>query len=166
MLKIHDNISHIKGVIATRCKHRYTGKFEVFITAGCGHWRCSGISSVCLRAPIEAQWCVSKIAIIGSDNGLSPGRHKTITQTNAGILLTQTLRTNFSEIFSKIHNGPNRMVFILCQCWPHVRRSLLPIIMLPDGDFLKHCTYVFFLSFFFFDYLGECSHWGNIGRMT
>ena len=35
--------------------------------------------------------CVSKLFIIGSDNGLSPGRHQTITWTNAGILLIQDL---------------------------------------------------------------------------
>ena len=31
--------------------------------------------------------CVSKLTIIGSDNGLSPGRHQAIIWTNAGILL-------------------------------------------------------------------------------
>ena len=30
MLKIHDNIPHIKGVIATRVKHKCTGKFLSF----------------------------------------------------------------------------------------------------------------------------------------
>ena len=42
--------------------------------------------------------CVSKLIIIGSDNGLSPGRRQTIIWTNAGILLIRPLRTNFSEI--------------------------------------------------------------------
>ena len=37
--------------------------------------------------------------IIGSDNGLLPGRHKAIIGTNAGILLIGPLRTNFNEIF-------------------------------------------------------------------
>ena len=46
--------------------------------------------------------CVSKLAIIGSDNGLSPGRRQAITWTTAGMLLLQTLGTNFSEIFSEI----------------------------------------------------------------
>ena len=45
----------------------------------------------------------SKLAIIGSDNGLSPGRCQAITWTNAGILLMRTLRTNFNEILIKIH---------------------------------------------------------------
>ena len=42
--------------------------------------------------------CVSKQTIIGSDNGLSPGRRQAIIWTNAGILLIGTLGTNFSEI--------------------------------------------------------------------
>ena len=43
--------------------------------------------------------CVSKLTIIGSDNGLSPGRHQAIIWPNAWILL----ETNFSEILSEIH---------------------------------------------------------------
>ena len=41
--------------------------------------------------------CVGKLTIIGSDNGLSPGRRQAIIWTNAGILLIGTLGTNFSE---------------------------------------------------------------------
>ena len=41
--------------------------------------------------------CLSKQTIIGSDNGLSPGQHQAIIWTNAGILLSATLGTNFSE---------------------------------------------------------------------
>ena len=47
--------------------------------------------------------CVSKLTIIGSDNGLSPGRRQAIIWTNAGILLIRTLGTNFSEILSEIY---------------------------------------------------------------
>ena len=46
---------------------------------------------------------VGKLTIIGSDNGLSPGRHQAIIQANAGILLIGPLGTNFSEILSEIH---------------------------------------------------------------
>ena len=46
--------------------------------------------------------CVSKLTIIGSDNGLSPGRHQAIIWTNAGILLIGSLGTNLSEILIKI----------------------------------------------------------------
>ena len=47
--------------------------------------------------------CVGKLTIIGSDNGLSPGRCQAIIWTNVGILLIRTLETNFSEILSEIH---------------------------------------------------------------
>ena len=47
--------------------------------------------------------CVSKLTIIGSDNGLSPGRRQPIIWTNAGILLIRPLETNFSDILIKIH---------------------------------------------------------------
>ena len=54
---------------------------------------------------------VSEIIIIASDNGLSPGRCQAIIWTNAWILLTGPLATNFSEIsigikifsFKKMH---------------------------------------------------------------
>ena len=42
--------------------------------------------------------CVGNITIIGSDNGLSPGRRHIIIWTNAGILLIGPLGTNFKEI--------------------------------------------------------------------
>ena len=42
--------------------------------------------------------CVSKLTIIGSQNGLLPGRCQAIIWTNAGILLIWPFQTNFSEI--------------------------------------------------------------------
>ena len=55
--------------------------------------------------------CVSKLTIIGSDNGLSPGRRQGIIWTNVGILSIGPLILNFSEIsigiktfsFNKMH---------------------------------------------------------------
>ena len=47
--------------------------------------------------------CVIKLTIIGSDNGLSPGRRQAIIWTNDGILLIGPLETNFSEILIKIY---------------------------------------------------------------
>ena len=41
--------------------------------------------------------CVGKLAIIGSDNGLSPGRRQAIIWTSAGILWIGRLGTNLSE---------------------------------------------------------------------
>ena len=46
--------------------------------------------------------CVGNLTIIGSDNGLSPGRRQAIIWTNAGILLIGPLGTNFSEISIEI----------------------------------------------------------------
>ena len=48
--------------------------------------------------------CVSKLTIISSDNGLSPGRRQVIFWTKAGILLIGTLETNFSEILIECHS--------------------------------------------------------------
>ena len=47
--------------------------------------------------------CVGKLTIIGSDNGLSPGRRQAITWTNVGMLLIGPLGTNFSEMLIEIH---------------------------------------------------------------
>ena len=46
--------------------------------------------------------CVSKLTIIGSDNGLSPDRRQAIIWTNDGLLLIGPLGTNFSEILIEI----------------------------------------------------------------
>ena len=46
--------------------------------------------------------CVSKLTIIASDNGLSPGRRQAIIWNNAGILSIELLGTNFSEILFEI----------------------------------------------------------------
>ena len=52
--------------------------------------------------------CVSKLTIICSDNGLSPGRRQAITRTNAGILVIGPLRTNFSENVNGIQHFHSR----------------------------------------------------------
>ena len=46
--------------------------------------------------------CVGNLTIIGSDNGLSPGRRQAIIWNNAGILSIGLLGTNFSEILIEI----------------------------------------------------------------
>ena len=45
---------------------------------------------------------VSKLTIIGSDSGSSPGRRQVIIWTNTGILMIEPLGTNFSEILIEI----------------------------------------------------------------
>ena len=49
-----------------------------------------------------AHICVSKLNIIGSDNGLAPGRCQAIIRTNPGILLIGPSGTNFNECLMKI----------------------------------------------------------------
>ena len=46
--------------------------------------------------PIDA-YMFGKLTIIGTDNGLSPGRRQAITWTYAGSLLMRHFGTNFSE---------------------------------------------------------------------
>ena len=46
--------------------------------------------------------CINKLTIIGSDNGLMPGRRQAIIWTNDRLLLIGPLGTNFSEILMEI----------------------------------------------------------------
>ena len=71
------------------------------------HWKsCSRYLSLMWfwNLIIKTHWCrathicVGKLTIIGSDNGLSPGRRQAIIWTNAGILLIGPIGTNFNEI--------------------------------------------------------------------
>ena len=61
-----------------------------------------------LCSSVKTHWgrvthiCVSKLTIIGSYNGLAPGRRQTIIWTNDGMLLIGPLGTNFSEILIRI----------------------------------------------------------------
>ena len=73
---------------------------------------------------IEAEWrmiCVSKLAIIGSDNGLLPGLHQAIIWTSARILLIRPLGTNFSEGLNEIQTfSLKKICFKVCsaKCCP------------------------------------------------
>ena len=92
---------------------------------------------------------VSKLTIIGSDNGLSPGRHQAIIWTITGILLNGPLGTNFSEIligiqtfsFKKMHLkmsakwrpfclGPNVLtLLVLKQEYSGITKSIPLLLM-------------------------------------
>ena len=48
--------------------------------------------------------CISKLTIIGSGNGLSPGRNQAIIWFNVGILLIGPSGSNFGEIFMNFHS--------------------------------------------------------------
>ena len=69
--------------------------------------------------------CVSKQSIIGSDNGLAPGRRQAIIWTNTGILFNGTLWTNFSEI-------RNLYIFIQENAFQNVVRNMAAILFRPQ----------------------------------
>ena len=51
-----------------------------------------------------AHICVSKLINIGSDNGVSAGRHQVIIWNNAGILLVGPLETSLCKTIIEVHN--------------------------------------------------------------
>ena len=50
-------------------------------------------------------------------NGLLPGWRQAIIRTNGGIMLIQTLGTNFSEIFNEIHSFSLKKCIWKCNLW-------------------------------------------------
>ena len=72
-------------------------------------WCLQNIRHFCLNFTMLTHWgrvthiYVSILAIIGSNNGLSPGRRQAIIWINAGKLLIGPLGTKFSEISIEIH---------------------------------------------------------------
>ena len=59
--------------------------------------------------------CASKVTIIGSDNGLAPGRRQTIIWTSDGILLIGPLWTSFGEILIGIQRFHSRKCIWKCR---------------------------------------------------
>ena len=80
--------------------HCIYGLMQKDITALLMHW--SYVSFALTHGGQVMHICVSKLTIIDSDNGLSPGWRQAINWTNAGILLTGPLGTNFSETLIEI----------------------------------------------------------------
>ena len=64
--------------------------------------------------------CISKLAITGSDNGLSLELHQVIIWTNAEILLIGPLRTDFSENLIKINTLFNNKIAFENVVWKMV----------------------------------------------
>ena len=107
--------------------------------------------------------CVVILTIIGSDNGLSPGRRQAIIWTIAGILLTAPLGTNFIEIligiqtfsFKKMHlkmssakwrpfcPGLNVLMYkgisniLICMSYKCSRTVLIGVLMCPPAVLWK-----------------------------
>ena len=92
--------------------------------------------------------CVSKLTIIGSDNGLSPDRRQAIIWTNEGILLIGPLGTNASETLIEIHTFSFKKM--------HLKMS--------SGRWRPYCLGLNVLT-------GWLTHWGRvthicIGKIT
>ena len=71
--------------------------------------------------------CISKLTIIGSDNGLSPGRRQAIIWTNVGILLIGPLGTNFNEILIEIHTFSFKKMHLNMSSGNDVHFALVPM---------------------------------------
>ena len=98
------NIPHKVRVIVLRKGQHLTLKMLHFFKEGIVNQYLQSIHYCLTHWGRATHICVGKLTIIGSDNGLSPGRRRAIIWTNAGILLIRTLGTNFSEILGKIHS--------------------------------------------------------------
>ena len=86
--------------------------------------------------------CVGNLTIIGSGNGLSPGRHRAIIWINAGILLIGPLGTNFSEISIKI------LTFIHENAFESVVCEMAAILFRPqlkESQVTTHTVLIFLL---------------------
>ena len=80
--------------------------------------------------------CVGKLTMIGSDNGLSPGRRQAIIWTNAGILCIGPVGTKFNEILIGIQTfSANKMHLKMSSAkWrPFVLASICLFIFLFSG---------------------------------
>ena len=88
--------------------------------------------------------CISNLTIIGSENGLSPGRHQALFWTIAGILSIRTLGTNFNEILSEIHTFSFKKMHLkmLSAKWRPICLSLNMLNTLTT-ETLKGCFYGF-----------------------
>ena len=118
--------------------------------------------------------CVRKLTIIGSDNGLSPGRLQAIIWPNAGILFIGTLETNFSEIPSEIHTfsfknmhlkmsnarwRPFCLGFNVLSSWNYVWKTIWGYENIHD----------IFYIYIYIGVMAPCAHsssWDLIMRMT
>ena len=133
---------------------------KVYMPAIKRNFLLANISLISIKASLT-HWgrvthiCVSKLTIIGSDNGLSPVRRQAIIWTNAGILLIRTLGTNFNEIpgeinwfsFSKMHLKMSSAKWRLFGLGLNELRYTLQRSLLPgssQGYLMTHISFIYF----------------------
>ena len=92
----------------------YGAHLYKFISTVCNSWLALHLLTYWGRV---THICVSKLTIISSDNGLSPGRRHAIIWTNAGILLSGPSGTNFIEILIEIQTFPFKQMHLKMSSW-------------------------------------------------
>ena len=126
---------------------------------------CSVSFCVSQKHTVHSHWsrvthiCVSKLTIIGSDNGLSPCRRQAIIRTNAGILLIGLWGTNCSEILIKIN------IFSLKQCiWKYRLENGDHYVSAPIWYSCDSFTYILLGYFIGYDNIMGCCY-GSVVRV-
>ena len=85
------------------------------------------------------QICVGNLTIIGSDNGLSPGRRRHIISTKVGTLLIRYLGTHFSELLIHTFFIKKKCTWNCClrngghlvqSCWRHQMEAFSALLAL------------------------------------
>ena len=97
--------------------------------------------------------CVGNLTIIGSDNGLSPGRRQAITWTNVETLLIEPLGTNFNEMLIEIHTLSLRKIHLKMSSgkWRPFCLGLNVLRLLSkEGQCCLYCLVMSHLSYHFF----------------
>ena len=105
------------GIMLSTCIIQYVRSVQDL--KSCNIYSCISKNSACRGLThwgrVTHIW-VSELTIIGSDNGLLPGRHEAIIWTNDGKLLIGPLGTNSREILIKIYTFSFRKM--LSAKWP------------------------------------------------
>ena len=89
--------------VCRHCRYCRYGNLWWLAMKKLASWRLSVFSDNPSLIEAERRIWVNKLTIIGSDNGLSPGRRQAIIWTNAGILFIPLLGRQYSEILIEIH---------------------------------------------------------------
>ena len=102
--------------------------------------------------------CVSKLTIIGSDNGLSPDLRQAIIWTNVGILLIGPLGTHFSEISIEILTVPFKKMCLKLSSAKR-RPFCLGLIVLTSVSSVCDSSYVWGYCGAFTSFTVHCQKW-------
>ena len=111
---------------------------------------------------------ISRLAIIGSNNGLSPGRHQATIWTNAGILSIGPSGTIFSEISIENHTFSFKKLHLKissAKWWPFcLRPNMLTHWPLTIWQSFKKCSFWTHLTDWYHEYLLWNCPKGNVIR--